>query len=176
MMMNSLIIGNILCFTGSVIMTLIGLIKKKKRFLATQCVMNLFFAGGNLFLGGISGAIANLITMTRNIVCLKWKMDTPMKILFIVLQIVITLLLDRGGWLMWLPVVGVCVFTWFMDTENMALIKGTVIFSQILWGIYDLAIKNYATVPFDAAAAVTNTIALVAILKAGRAEKTETEE
>lgn len=163
--MNTVVIGNMICFAASIIMTLIGLIKNKKRFLTAQCGMNGLFALGNYVLGGVSGTIVNIVTMLRNIFCLKWKMKTWSKVIFIALQIGLSIAADCHGIIMWLPIISNCVFTWFMDSEDMVLLKVILIVSQILWAVFDFSIVNYATVPFDIAAAVTNTIALISILK-----------
>lgn len=69
---------------------------------------------------------------------------------------------------MWLPVIGVCIFTWFMDSENMALLKVIVIASQLMWAVFDYSISNFATVPFDLASVVTNFVSLIGIIKGGR--------
>jgi hypothetical protein len=163
--MQFLIIGNILCFAGSIIMTLMGFIKHRERFLSAQCVMNAFFIAGNIFLGGITGAIANFVTLIRNVVCLKWNMNKWMKALFIIFQIVLAAFAGSTSIIMWLPIIGACVFTWVMDTDNIVLLKWVIIITQIMWGIYDVVIKNYATVPFDIATTVTNFISLIVILK-----------
>lgn len=163
--MNIILLGNALSFIASVIMILMGFIKKRDRFLIAQCGMNAFFIAGNLCLGGISGAIANAVTMTRNIVCLKWNLSRALKLFFIALQIGLVLLTGTDSLIMWLPIIGNCVFTWYMDTEDMALLKGIVIGSQFLWGIYDFYIMNYATVPFDAGSCITNAVAMAAILR-----------
>ena len=163
--MNIILLGNALSFIASVIMILMGFIKKKDRFLLAQCGMNAFFIAGNLFLGGISGAIANAVTMTRNIVCLKWNLNRTLKLFFIALQIGLVLLSGTDSLVMWLPIIGNCVFTWYMDSEDMALFKGIVIGSQFLWGIYDFYIMNYATVPFDVCSCITNAFAMAAIMK-----------
>ena len=173
--MNTVVIGNIICFAASIIMTLIGLIKNKKRFLTAQCGMNGLFALGNYVLGGISGTIVNIVTMLRNIFCLKWKMKTWSKLVFIALQIALAIASDCSGIIMWLPIISNCVFTWFMDSEDMVLLKVILIISQLLWAVFDYSIINYATVPFDIAAAVTNTVALVSILKDRSNEKTAEE-
>ena len=169
--MNIILLGNALSFIASVIMILMGFIKKRDRFLLAQCGMNAFFIAGNLCLGGISGAIANAVTMTRNIVCLKWKLNRGLKLFFIALQIGLVLLSGTDSLIMWLPILGNCVFTWYMDTEDMALLKGIVIGSQFLWGIYDFYIMNYATVPFDAGSCITNAVAMAAILKSRKQER-----
>lgn len=166
--MNIVLLGNALSFVGSVIMILMGFIKKKNRFLLAQSGMNAFFIAGNLCLGGISGAIANAVTMTRNIVCLKWNLNRALKIFFIALQIGLILLTGTDSLIMWLPIIGNCVFTWYMDTEDMVLLKGIVIGSQLLWGIYDFYIMNYATVPFDVGTCITNAVAIVSIIRSRR--------
>lgn len=171
--MTPLLIGNILCFIGAVIMTLMGLIKDRKRFLAAQGFMNAIYVAGDLFLGGIAGAIANLISLIRNTVCLKLKMTKALKSVFIALQIVLTALTDRSGLLAWLPVMGNCAFTWFMDSENRVLLRTVIIGSQALWAIYDFAIQNYASFPFDIATLITNGISLISMIKADRHMKSE---
>lgn len=163
--MNTIILGNAICFAGSIIMMLMGLIKNKKRFLTVQCFFNAIFAIGNYILGGISGFIANIVTMMRNIFCLKFKMTVWSKFVFIALQIGLTLASDSTGVIMWLPIIAACIFTWFMDSENMVLLKIIIIASQLMWAVFDFSISNFATLPFDIAAAVTNTISLVSILK-----------
>ena len=171
--MNTVLVGNIICFAASIIMTLMGLIKDKKRFLAAQCGMNGLFAVGNYVLGGISGSIVNLVTMIRNIYCLKRKMGPWSRILFIAAQIGLTAAAGCKDVIMWLPVIANCVFTWFMFSEDMVLLKAIVVASQFLWAIFDYSISNFASVPFDIAAAVTNTISLIALLKDRSAGKQE---
>lgn len=156
-------------------MVLIGLIKEKKRFLEVQGLMNIFFIVGNLFLGGISGAIANFTTLVRNVVCIKRNLNRPLKILFITIQVALTLYFDRGGIIIWLPILGACLFTWFMDTENMLLLKIVATVGQTCWGIYDFFIINYATVPFDIAAIVTNIIAIAALVRLRKAKEEKTD-
>ena len=153
-------------------MTLIGFIKDKKRFLLGQSVMNLFFAAGYVFLGAISGTVANICTMTRNFVCIKWNLSTPLKILFIAIQIVLTLITDDMSFMMWLPILSYSLFTWFMDSDSAKTIKVVAIAGQLLWLFYDIHYKNYSVVLFDIAAAITNSIALISITKS---EKTGSE-
>ena len=175
-MTRNIIIGNAICFMGSVIMAAMGLIKDKKKFLIAQSGMNVFFIVGNLFLNGITGAIANACTMARNIVCLKWNLNTPLKILFISLQIVLTIIARPASMLMWLPIFGTCIFTWFLDTENAVLLRILIIVTQMMWLVYDIHIINYATVPFDVAACITNSFALAGIVKKQHSEDTDDKE
>ncbi len=163
--MNTVLIGNIICFSASIIMTLMGLLKDKKKFLTAQCGMNALFAVGNYVLGGISGSIVNIVTMIRNIFCLNRKMGIWSRMFFIAAQIGLTVAAGCEDIIMWLPVIANCVFTWYMFSENMVLLKAIVIISQLLWAVFDFSISNYATVPFDLASAVTNIISLISLLK-----------
>ena len=171
--MNTILIGNIICFAASIIMTLMGLIKDKKKFLTAQCGMNGLFAFGNYILGGVSGAIVNIVTMIRNIFCLKHEMGIGSRLIFIAAQIGLTVAAGCNDLIMWLPVIANCVFTWYMFSENMVLLKTIVIISQLLWAVFDFSISNFATVPFDIASAVTNIISLISLLKDRSREKAE---
>lgn len=164
----NILIGNGLCLAGSVIMTLMGLIKDKKKFLMTYSGMNIFFIAGNLFLGGVSGAIANFVTMLRNLYCVKKNITPAVKVIFIAAQILLTAFFGVEGLLMWLPVLGICFFTWFIDTDNMILLKLIIIFGQLVWLVYDLSMLNYTTAVFDVTSCITNSIALAGLAKQKR--------
>lgn len=169
-LMNPVVVGNIICFAGSIIMMLMGLIKEKRSFLSVQCGMNAVFVVGNYVLGGISGSIANAVTMLRNLFCLKYKMGLWSKLFFIILQLGLTFSAGCDNIIMWLPIIGACIFTWFMDSENMVLLKIIIIASQLMWAVFDFSISNFATLPFDIAASVTNSVSLAVILKDRKAD------
>lgn len=168
--MKYILIGNALCLAASVIMTLLGFIKKKRNFLMAQCVMNGFFIAGNSFLGGISGVLANCMTIIRNVVCMKWNLNLWLKLGFVIAQIGLAWAFGCTGVIAWLPIIGNCVFTWYMDTENMVLLKWIIIGTQLLWAIYDFSILNYTTFVFDVAAVVTNFIGICSIVRERKAK------
>lgn len=163
--MKIVILGNALCFIGSVVMIVLGLVKNKRKYLVGQCVQNTFFAVGNYLLGGISGTITNAVVILRNLLCVKWRMNVWLKLLFIALQVGLTVLFGVNSLILWLPIIANCYFTWIIDTENMVHMKIVLIVSSLMWAVYDYTILNFATVPMDIAAVVTNTVALVGILR-----------
>ena len=171
--MSNLVIGNILCFVAATIMTLMGLIKDRVKFLEAQSVMNAVYIAAYAFLGGVSGVIVNAITMTRNIVCLKWKMTMPLKLIFISVQVGLAVYFGTHGFVAWFPVIACSIFTWFMDTDDIVLLKYVIIGTQLLFLAYDWYVKGYAAVPFDILATATNTLSLVQLIKAKRAETEE---
>lgn len=163
--MNIILLGNIICFTGSVIMVLTGFVKTKKKILLTQCAQFTIMSAGNFVLGGISGGIADAICVIRNLISLKWEFTLPLKIIFIGIQIALTAVFNDAGIIGWLPVIAACIFTWCLDSKNEILLKALIILAQIMWGIYDISIHNYATLCFDVATCITNLAGIIMILK-----------
>ena len=75
---TTLFIGNAICLVGACLMVLTGLIKKKEHVLLTQCAQFGIMGVGNLVLGGVSGLISNLVSILRNVICLKFKFTIPL--------------------------------------------------------------------------------------------------
>ncbi len=118
--MNALLIGNAFSMVGCLIMVGIGLLKKKNNILLAQSVQCLFMGVGNLMLGGISGFICNIVTIIRNLVFVKFRNTTFLKIFFIVLQFVLSFGTLSAGFISWLPLIAAALFTWCMDTKSAA--------------------------------------------------------
>ena len=163
--MNLLLIGNAFSMIGCLIMVLIGFLKKKNRILIAQCVQCLFMGVGNLTLGGISGFICNIVTILRNLVFVKFRNTTFLKILFILLQLLLSLGTLSTGWISWLPLIAAAVFTWCMDTKSAAKLKICILCTQVMWLIYDLSYRNYVASAFDVMTMVSNFIGLYMVTR-----------
>lgn len=175
--MNTILIGNAICLVGSIIMVTTGLIKNNKNVLRAQSVMHVFLGAGNLVLGGVSGFIANALSLVRNFFCITGNYNPLLKIIFIAAQIIMTLVTSiKGvganvGLATWLPVIAVCIYTWGLDTENPYVLKGLLIFAQSMWLIYDIMIINYSSAVFDVATLIANVVGIVLIVKAKNKDK-----
>lgn len=163
--MSVLLIGNIISFIGALVMVATGLIKTKKKILITQCFQYGIMGIGNLILGGITGCIANVVSILRNIVGCKIDLTLPLKIFFIIIQIIPTYFLNNMGIVGWLPTFAACIFTFFLDTKNEIVIKLLIILSQIMWGIFDFTISNFAGLTFDILTIITNFIGIFMVKK-----------
>lgn len=169
--MNTIIVGNIICFVGSLIMVATGLIKNNKNVLKAQSVMHVFLGAGNLVLGGMSGFIANALSFIRNFFCITGNYNPALKLIFIALQVILTLVTSLKGMganiglATWLPVIAVCVYTWGLDTQNAYVLKGLLIFAQSTWLVYDILIINYSSAVFDVATIIANIVGIVLISK-----------
>lgn len=163
--MNMLLIGNAISMVGCLIMVLIGFLKKNSHILIAQSVQCVFMGVGNLVLGGVSGFICNIVTIARNLVFLKFRNTTAMKIFFIVLQFLLSISTLSAGWISWLPIIAVALFTWFMDTDSQAKFKIVILCTQVMWLTYDLYYRNFVASAFDVMTMASNLITLYSICK-----------
>ena len=146
-------------------MVLIGLLRKKSHILIAQSVQCCFMGFGNLILGGVSGFICNIVTIIRNLVFVKFPVTTRLKVFFIALQLLLSLNSLRVGLIGWLPLISAGIFTWFLDTASTAKLKIVILFTQVMWLIYDLYYRNYVAAAFDVMTFVSNLIGFFMVRK-----------
>jgi len=163
--MSLLVLGNIVCFIGSLFMFAGGILKKKNTIITVQCFQFGILAVGNLLLGGISGFVSDILSLVRNLVCIKREYTQTLKIIFIALQVILTAIFNNLGLVGWLPTLAACIFTWCLDTKNVVLLKALIILAQLMWAIFDLSIRNYSTLAFDVATVVSNLVGIYRVLR-----------
>ncbi len=147
-------------------MVAVGFLKGRKKILAGQCVQYLILGTGNLVLGGISGAIADFVSIVRNLLSLKFDLKWYLKVIFIAIQIAFTAIFNNAGFIGWLPTFAACIFTWCVDSKNEFLLKLLIILAQAMWAIYDFYFKNFTTMAFDIATIISNLVGIFLIRKA----------
>lgn len=118
-----LLLGNAICFIGSIIMALSGLIKDKKKLLFVQTIQIFFYTAGNLLLGGISGAIVDAVQILRNIVCYKDKLNIFWKSIISILLVGLSLYFDDITFFSIFLLIASIVFVWIMDTKSIMRFK-----------------------------------------------------
>ena len=158
--MTVIIIGNIIALTASLLMVYSGLLKKAKDVVYIQSIQIALFVVSNLVLGGISGAISNLLSLIRNIVFYKNKLTLPIKIILSIISIVLILSLNTQGLLGFLPLIYAIVYLWFIDIKDPIKFKYLNIFSVFLWLVYDICILSFTSAIFDFGTIITNIIAV----------------
>ncbi len=167
-MMNHILLGNGIALFGAVLMAAIGLIKQRRHILAAQCIQFGIMGIANLILGGINGFVSALVSITRNLICLKWELTKPIKIGVIFIQAVLALGINRSGMIGVLPGLSACICTWFLDTKDEIKLKVVIIIAQVCWLIYDLSIRNYASFAFDIVTILANLIGVALIVRQHR--------
>ncbi len=154
--MNIVVIGNAIAFAGAMLMVAVGFLKTRKSILLTQCSMFTLMGIANLILGGMTGAISSLVSILRNLLCLKGPLTVPTKLLVIAIQVVLSARLNTLGWIGWLPIISACFYTWMIDVKDETRLKIVLIVSQSMWFVYDLTIQNYVGFTFDVLTILSN--------------------
>ena len=71
----NVVAGNIVSFIACTVMVLIGFIKNKKRYIIVQNLQFVLNGTAHLLLGGTGGAIASGVSIIRNLIFTKWKIE-----------------------------------------------------------------------------------------------------
>ena len=119
----NIIIGNLIALIASLIMVYIGLLKNKKEFIFLQSVHIGLFALSNLILGGITGFIINSLSIFRNILCYKNKLNLLFKLILSFLITFLSLKFNNLGLIGLFPLISSLVYLWFMDIKNLPAAK-----------------------------------------------------
>lgn len=158
-----IIIGNIIALIASIIMVYSGFLKQKKTILYTQTIQIGLSVLSNIVLGGITGAIINALSCVRNILCYKDKLDLKAKIILIFLATTLSLMFNNLGVIGLLPVISTITYILLMNTKDIIKFKWLIIFTMLMWLIYDLFIKSYTSAIFDFMNIVANIISIIQI-------------
>ena len=156
----TIIIANVIDLIAAVIQVGSGAIKQKAKILIVQIIQLLLQGVSMLLLGGVTGAINNVLSCLRNYLCYKEKLNTVWKVILIAVSIVMTILLNEQGLLGILPAAVCTVYILLMDLKDPVHFKILVTLSFVPWMIYHFILGSYTGALFDAAAIVTNSITL----------------
>ena len=163
--MTSIIIGNIIALIASLLMVYSGIIKQKKKILYVQTIQIGLLVVSNMILGGIVGAIINVLSCIRNILCYQDRLGLKEKLVITILATFLSIKFNNLGLIGLLPLISTITYLWSMNTKNLIKFKGLIIFTMILWFIYDLTIKSYSSAVFDLMTAITNTYTIIKLSK-----------
>lgn len=164
-----LLLGNILALVGCAIMVAVGFIKKKEQVLLVQCGQLAFMGASNLALGGISGAISNLLGIARNLIFAKTRGSWWLKAIFIAVQIAFTALNWNGRIIEVLPIAATVVFVWFLDTKSDVTFKLVNIAAMVMWLVYDWNYRNYVAFTADILTILSNCVAVAGLMEQRKA-------
>ena len=167
----TIIIANIIDFVAAMVQVGSGTIKKKTKILAVQIIQLLMQAVSMLLLGGITGAVSNVLSCFRNYLCYKEKLNNVWKALLIAASIAMTIVLNEQGVLGIIPAIVCTVYIIFMDVKDPIKFKLLVTLSFVPWMFYHFVLKSYTGAIFDAATVVTNGITLISMVKDKKLKK-----
>lgn len=162
------IIANVIDFLAALIQIGSGSIKKKSKILAAQILQLLMQAVSMLLLGGVTGAVSNILSCYRNYLCYKEKLNTPWKVILIAASVASTILLNDQGLWGFIPAVVCTVYIIFMDTKDPIKFKLLVTLTFAPWIFYHYIIGAYIAAIYDVATVILNAITLCLMIKQAR--------
>lgn len=147
--MNHVVIANIIALIGSVFMVVASYVSDDKKCVKLQSVQIFMFIISNAILKGITGVIINTLSLVRNILSYKEKINVYIKYFILVLIIVLSVIFNNLGIFGFLPLIGTTVFTIFIDSKDNFKFRLSLTFSILMWLIYDTYIMSYSSAVFD---------------------------
>lgn len=174
----TVIIANIISVVACTLMTLIGLIKEKKKIIAAQCGQFALMGISHALLGGIGGVASCTVSILRNLVVYKTgTCSRNMKFFFIALMTglsAVNIILSFESLFFldlfceMLAIVATAIFTWYIDCEDVIKFKWIMIITLAMWFIYDTAHLNFVSGAFDTFTAISTFISISQIKKAAK--------
>ena len=101
--------------------------------------------------------------MIRNILCYKDKLGIKEKIVITILAVILTFKWNNLDYIGLLPLISTIVYIWLMNIKNAKNFKLLISFTMLMWLIYDIAIKSYASAIFDFMCIFANIITIFQI-------------
>ena len=86
----AILVANVIDFLAALIQVGSGSIKQKSRILLVQILQLLMQAVSMLLLGGITGAVSNVLSCFRNYLCYRGKLGSVWKLLLISASVFMT--------------------------------------------------------------------------------------
>lgn len=161
----TIVIANGIDFIAALIQVGSGSIKKKSKILVVQTIQLLMQAVSMLLLGGVTGAVSNVLSCYRNYLCYRDKLNGFWKFLLIAASIGMTVLLNEQGLLGIIPAAVCTIYILLMDMKDPVRFKLLVTLSFIPWMVYHFVLKSYVGAVFDAATILTNAVTLGFMLR-----------
>jgi len=163
--MIHIVVANIIALIASLFMVYSGILKNKKEILLIQTIQIGLSVASNIILGGITGAIINTLSFIRNILCYKNKLGIKSKTILTLLAVSLTLKFNNLGIIGLLPLISTVVYIWLMNIKNIVRFKILIIFTMVMWGMYDTYIKSYASALFNFGNILANVISIYQLIK-----------
>ena len=160
-----IVIGNILALIASILFMYAGILKNKGKILITQSIQKALSATSNIILKGYSGAIMHTLSIINYMLCYFGKLTIPIKIIMTITITTLTIIFNNLGIIGYLPLVSSITYLWLMDIKDIIKFKYLLLFTIVLWAIYDLTIKSYTSLAFGIVAIFTNVISIIQIRK-----------
>lgn len=162
--------ANLIDLAASLVQIWSGAVKEKKKILFWQTVMFGMQTVSMTMLGAYTGAVSNLLSILRNILCCKDRVTPLVKGLLIAAQLFVSVLFGEGTLVSWLPFVCCTVFILFMDEKDPIRFKAMVTLTFVPWVFYFFHYRSYTGAAFAAVTIAANILSLRQMIREKKEE------
>lgn len=162
--MSIVVMANLISMVGCALMVAVGFLQKKRQILLVQCVQFAIQGTAHILLGAGTGFVSSVVGIVRNLIFVRKENTGNLKLLFIAIQVAISLYVGIHGFIDWFPIFAAVLFTWCLDTKSEVHLKLVIITAQVMWFLYDYVYINYVGCVFDGLTILSNTIGICMIL------------
>lgn len=163
---------------GVCIMTSLSyLAKQKKTYLMEQVAANSLYCAQYILLGAYAGAISNVLTIVKLIVCYfnekKGKGNpTWQALLFCGLSIVLGVFAIKG-WYSVIPIVNAVIFTLGIWQDNPIFLRVMAGICSLLWIVFNFAVGAYVAAAYSAVEFIVVVVTMVKLIRQSKTQKQE---
>lgn len=159
---NLVVIANIISSIGLLFFLVSSFVKNRKNVALTQSGNHILNFVAWILLGTYSGAVQEMTSLIRNIFVVIKKQNKILDIVFIVLGLTLGIVFNVDSWLGILPIIANCQYSIvILKSNNIVLIKLSMIFSCICWSIYSFVTLNYASAIFNIVTAIATMVFII---------------
>lgn len=140
-----ILLANISSGIGMLLNLISVAMKTKRKMVVVQTFQNLCVTAGQLCVHGYAGAIQDGVAAVRNVFVLKGWDKKPVKVFFVVIAFTLGMVFNNSGLIGYLVVIGATVYAAAVVAEqaNEKTLKCIMLFSCVIWGLYDYSLQNY---------------------------------
>lgn len=139
-----IIVGEILSLLAALSLAYSTFSNKKDKMILWQAINAVFYGFSNLFLGGYSAVVTNVLTLSRNILSVKDKLNKSSTVIICLLMTIVGISVNNRELLGLLPVLAsvsytICVYV-LKSAQQMRI---ALVINLLQWTIFDFLVKSY---------------------------------
>lgn len=167
------IIGLTFSFLSAIMICIIPVAKNKKNINKYQIYKTIFGVLANFFLLSYAGVVSTFISLLRNILAIKNKLNLKSQIYLSILLIITGLYFNNRGLIGLLPIIAFIQYTFMALKPNATVLtmKYSFLINVSLWLIHDIYIKAYPTIIANILSLILATVCIVKTLKEEKRKK-----
>ena len=139
-----IIVGEVLSLLAALTLAYSTFSNKKDKMIWWQAINAVFYGLSNLFLGAYSAVVTNILTLSRNVLLVKNKLDKKLTIIICILMTIVGIVFNNRALLGLLPIIAsvsytICIYV-LKSAQQMRI---ALVINLMQWMIFDFLVKAY---------------------------------